>query len=635
MPHASTTGQSAFFRRWPLTAWTCLAVAALAACSPHDNTDKAAAATDTSAQNSPTRSPAIALPVAYAPLSADALYRMVAPIALYPDKLVALVLAGAIHPDEVTAATTWLSQNPSIAADAVNQQPWDPSIKSLSTFPNALNLMQSNLPWTTALGQAYNNDPLDVLNAVQVMRHRAQQAGSLQSNAHQRVGKTAVASIAYTPNTTATEVYSGPIVVAPPTDYITIEPVQAQTVYLPSYDPRTVYGEPVAYYEGYSYRAPPMVHTGTGVSPVAVGALTFGAGVVLAAALDHHDWGWNAWGVYWGDSPSQARWRPGDAPLPPQARPAVTYRQSTYISHVTNVVNNNRYVDNHHTEVRNAINYTGTGAPASNNIPAEMDLGKGPRQAGQATPHQGEHRGEAALAGAALVGAATLNHAAAAAPQPAAILPNKMPRPSTQRADEGRQQRPSTNANAPDPRPALQPSTHEPGRLTGLGGSGTGLRPGHLPDGLNAPLPTAPVSAMPLGHLSSADPAATHPVALPSIARGPQEPPTELNRAQARHADTGSVAPTHMPPQARMSTAEAVPVRPRPIEPPRPAESVPRQDARPRPLVATALPETAPRAMPQMKQHTAPPPPEHRAAAAAQRPAPHEGAGRHKEERER
>ena len=61
-------------------------------------------------------------------------------------------------------------------SDAANAQPWDPSIKSLTMFPNVLGQMASNLPWTTALGKAYYNDPADVMNAIQVMRGRAYKA---------------------------------------------------------------------------------------------------------------------------------------------------------------------------------------------------------------------------------------------------------------------------------------------------------------------------------------------------------------------------------------------------------------------------------------------------------------------------
>ena len=75
------------------------------------------------------------------PPGAEQLYQMVAPIALYPDKLVAQVLAGSTYPDQITAADGWIAQNAALKAgplaDAVEQQPWDPSIKSLTAFKRA------------------------------------------------------------------------------------------------------------------------------------------------------------------------------------------------------------------------------------------------------------------------------------------------------------------------------------------------------------------------------------------------------------------------------------------------------------------------------------------------------------------
>jgi hypothetical protein len=133
----------------------------------------------------PAPSPAAqaAVPTATAAVpTADQLYQLVAPIALFPDNLVALVLAASTYPDQVTAAMSWLQQNGSLKGaqlqQAVDQQPWDPSVKTLTTFPDVLSQMASNLTWTSALGDAYFNDQQNVMNAVQVMRQRAQAAGT-------------------------------------------------------------------------------------------------------------------------------------------------------------------------------------------------------------------------------------------------------------------------------------------------------------------------------------------------------------------------------------------------------------------------------------------------------------------------
>jgi Protein of unknown function (DUF3300) len=52
-------------------------------------------------------------------------------------------------------------------ADEVNKQPWDPSVKALTQFPSVLANMDDNLSWTSSLGDAYMNQPDDVMNTIQ------------------------------------------------------------------------------------------------------------------------------------------------------------------------------------------------------------------------------------------------------------------------------------------------------------------------------------------------------------------------------------------------------------------------------------------------------------------------------------
>ena len=123
--------------------------------------------------------------------SSEALDQIVAPIALYPDTLIAQILAASTDPSEVVEADRWVQDNSgldsSALAQAVDQQSWDPSVKALTQFPLVLQNMDQNLSWTSALGSAYENEPQNVLNAVQVMRQRAQQAGNLMSTPQQTV----------------------------------------------------------------------------------------------------------------------------------------------------------------------------------------------------------------------------------------------------------------------------------------------------------------------------------------------------------------------------------------------------------------------------------------------------------------
>lgn len=269
---------------------------------------------------------------AYTPPTADQLYQLVAPIALFPDKLVAQVLAGSTYPDQIVAADNLVTQNPKLKGallqTAVEPQPWDASVKGLTAFPSVLDQMAKNVDWTTSLGQAYVNDPTDVLNAIQAMRERAAQRGSLRTSPQQRVT---------TQTVTTTEVQQGedrPTVVPPPRQVIEIEPAQEDTVYVPSYDPGVVYGEE-AVYPRYTY-VRSSYSTG---NMVTVGAVGFGVGVLVGALLDHHDGGWHSWGVNWHGGYEGGGYNGGG-----WHRPAVIYNNQTYVSHSTTVVN--RYTTN-------------------------------------------------------------------------------------------------------------------------------------------------------------------------------------------------------------------------------------------------------------------------------------------------
>ncbi|MBS0391761.1 MAG: DUF3300 domain-containing protein [Proteobacteria bacterium] len=280
-------------------------------------------------------------PVAYQPPAPEVLYRMVAPIALYPDKLVAQILAASTYPDQVSAAESWLGQNPGLKpaelALAANDQPWDPAVKSLTQFPNVLEQMASNLPWTTALGKAYYNDPADVMNAIQVMRGRAYEAGALKSSKRMQVRVAAPpANPDYVPAPGVAAPVVAPVIQAPP-QFIEIAPSAVDTVYVPQYDPAVVYGAPLPLYTGYSYAVAP---------PLAVGLLGFGTAIVVAEPVWnrpwHRPWGWNSWGMHWGE-PGR-RWHAGEPPPPPMARPAVVYNNTTYVSRSTTVVNHTIHV---------------------------------------------------------------------------------------------------------------------------------------------------------------------------------------------------------------------------------------------------------------------------------------------------
>ena len=193
--------------------------------------------------------------------------QLAAPIALYPDALVAQILAACTYPTEIVDADRWLEQHPDLKgqdlAQAVDQQSWDPSVKALTQFPSILANLDKNLSWASALGDAYVNQQQAVLDAVQRMRRRAQQAGNLRSTSEETVTSDG--------------------------SDIVIQPVDPEVVYVPTYDPWLVYGAPLVPYPGW-YWYPGLY--------VAVPGVSFGLGFGIGwfAGVG---WGWHHWRPDW------------------------------------------------------------------------------------------------------------------------------------------------------------------------------------------------------------------------------------------------------------------------------------------------------------------------------------------------
>jgi Protein of unknown function (DUF3300) len=204
----------------------------------------------------------------YTQQTADQLQQLVAPIALYPDSLVAQVLAASTFPAEIVEADRWVQANPDLKGDAlaqaVDQQTWDPSVKALTAFPTVLGNMDKNISWTSSLGDAYYNQEQGVMDAIQVMRQKAQQAGNLKD----------------TPQQTVQTQDSN----------IVIQPAQPDVVYVPAYDPWLVYGYPVAAWPGW-YPYPGIWWGGPSLY---WGGIGFGIGF-----FGGYGWGWGRWGFDW------------------------------------------------------------------------------------------------------------------------------------------------------------------------------------------------------------------------------------------------------------------------------------------------------------------------------------------------
>jgi len=200
------------------------------------------------------------------------LEQLVAPIALYPDNLIAQILAASTYPAQVVAADHWLQSMGRVSPDQVAaaadaQSNWDPSVKALTAFPQVLAMLDRDLQWTTDLGNAYYNQPQDVLSTIQVLRQRAENAGTLRSTPQQQV--------------TSDQ------------GYIQLAPTNPQVVYVPTYNPWYAYGAPINPYPGFCF----VDAFGHAIAAVGVG-LVFGAGIALGAFF-HAAFGWLGWGLNW------------------------------------------------------------------------------------------------------------------------------------------------------------------------------------------------------------------------------------------------------------------------------------------------------------------------------------------------
>ncbi|ENL1649047.1 TPA: DUF3300 domain-containing protein [Raoultella ornithinolytica] len=172
--------------------------------------------------------------------------RWVAPVALYPDNLLSQVLMASTYPSNVLQAVQWSQDNPTMQGDAAVQavanQPWDPSVKSLVAFPALLSLMGENPQWVQDLGNAFLAQPQDVMNSVQKLRAIAQQTGTLKSSPQQKVTTSKVTPPPTTSAATTTVKTTTVVEPAPTTEIIKIESTDPNVVYVPTYNPNTVYG---------------------------------------------------------------------------------------------------------------------------------------------------------------------------------------------------------------------------------------------------------------------------------------------------------------------------------------------------------------------------------------------------------
>ena len=110
-----------------------------------------------------------------APLTTAQIDELLAPIALYPDPLVAIILPAATFPADIVMAARYLDAKRD--PDAIEDQPWDDSVKSLAHYPDVVKWMDENLEWTRQLGNAFTLQPVAMLAGTQRLRASAIAAG--------------------------------------------------------------------------------------------------------------------------------------------------------------------------------------------------------------------------------------------------------------------------------------------------------------------------------------------------------------------------------------------------------------------------------------------------------------------------
>jgi hypothetical protein len=138
---------------------------------------------------------------------------LLGPIALYPDPLIAVLLPAATQPSEIVLATRFWDRGGDV--NDIGEQRWSESVKALAYYPEVVRWMDENLDWTRQVGEAFLNQPEEVMATIQRLRAMAQALGNLQSTPQQIV-----------------EVNEGEI---------DILPADPDFVYVPVYEPEPVY----------------------------------------------------------------------------------------------------------------------------------------------------------------------------------------------------------------------------------------------------------------------------------------------------------------------------------------------------------------------------------------------------------
>jgi len=229
--------------------------------------------------------------------SRQQLENLLAPVALYPDPLLAQILVAATFVDDIEDASRFVRSHRD--PNAIDDQPWDVSVKAVAHYSSVIHMMAERIDWTIALGQAYVEQPNEVMDAVQFLRRRAHQHGNLASNRYHEV--------------------------LVEREYVEIVPVQPEVIYVPVYEPALIFFHPAAF-------------------------ITFGVGFPIGVWLIH-DFDWHGHRIFYHGWGHHHHWR-GRHHWVNRSRPHVRIN-NVYVNNNFNNVRVNRNVVRRNVNVAN------------------------------------------------------------------------------------------------------------------------------------------------------------------------------------------------------------------------------------------------------------------------------------------
>jgi len=189
------------------------------------------------------------------------------PIALHPDQLISIILPASVYPLEIVQAARFVKDTNNIAK--LDDQPWDENVKAVARFPDMIAKMDSELDWTTKLGQAFLDQPKELMDTIQALRAKAEKAGTLRTTEHQIVTVTNLVVIQTNYNQ----------IVTVTNQIVQVAPANPHVVYVPTYPPTVYY--------------PPPAYVYNPVAPL----VTFGIGMAWGAIIANNC-DWHHGGVY-------------------------------------------------------------------------------------------------------------------------------------------------------------------------------------------------------------------------------------------------------------------------------------------------------------------------------------------------